>query len=119
MDGHSPLWINTLEILKNNDTFIYCFAVAALVSGTGKEITLRFNSAAQQNYSILTEQRGNRPLKEALRRANNGHAVAVQIVAKDVPNQQNSEKGAPGTEWQAELQANLAAIGLEIEREDT
>ncbi len=119
VDGHSPLWINTLEILKNNDTFIYCFAVAALVSGTGKEITLRFNSAAQQNYSILTEQRGNRPLKEALRRANNGHAVAVQIVAKDVPNQQNSEKGAPGTEWQAELQANLAAIGLEIEREDT
>ncbi|HHX36405.1 MAG TPA: DNA polymerase III subunit gamma/tau, partial [Clostridiaceae bacterium] len=121
VDGHSPLWTNTLEILKEKDTFIYCFAVAALVSGTGKQITLRFNSSSKQNYSILTEQRGNRPLREALQRANNGHAVELNIVANGfaTDTENTTAKGAPGTEWQTELQANLAAIGLEIEREVT
>lgn len=117
--GGSPLWTETLKRLKESDTFIYCFATAASVSGTGSAITLTFANTAQKNYSILTEQRGNRPLSDALRKANHGHPVQVNVVMRDEARESAAAGSvAPGTEWIAELTARAGAIGLQIERED-
>ena len=84
--------------------FIYCFASRPSSVAPAKRNNLRL-IAHKQNYSILTEQRGNRPLKEAGREQIT-HAVGFRH-RKGVPNQQNSEKGRLA-QRQAELQANLA-----------
>jgi DNA polymerase-3 subunit gamma/tau len=122
LDGSSPLWTRTLENLLDEDALIYMFAKTAYVSGTETAPVLSFTTEQQENYNILTGQRGNRPLLEALRKANGGKEIDVQLRIFDAaePPDPASSGGRQGTvapehEWVNRVINSARNLGIKIQ----
>ncbi len=128
LNGESPLWIRALEILMDQDALIYMFAKTAYVSGTADEIILSFAPQQKENYNILNGQRGERPLQEALREANNGKDIKLRLscgefdTAEDAFRQTDRTATAgtmaPGQEWATRVIDSAQTLGIKV-RVDT
>lgn len=115
LSGSSQLWQDTLKILEDNDAFVYMFAKNAYVSGDSQHIILSFTAQQESSYDFLSQQRGSRPLQEALEKANGGQPIQVNIRLES----DNNERGTmdPAQSWVERIVQNANALGISIEVE--
>ena len=111
----SDFWQAVLEDLADQDAMVYCFLQPADVTGTRRHLTLHYSPMNRSHATFFREDRGKRPLHEAIKRANHGRDIRVTIDFNKSTD--HALIGDESDNWIEKLEAKVQSLGLTLEQE--
>lgn len=113
------VWNKILDRLQKQDMFCFLFAKTAEVDSAGGELLISFASEEKANYNVFSTDRGNKPLRDAMRECL-GHMIPYRVVVRGTADGKpptDQENGKAG--WQEHISRAAQSLGIPIERKDS